>query len=171
MYTYLWPIQLLIDDFAFDMRLNLDLLCASFIMMRQNLTRESEVGKQSDFFFSDRKVAWFMSLSMPFSQHCGAIYLRSKSYLVFKISSDIMTKHCCQVCVLSMMFCRSDSRLCSGADHDKWWRNRENLSTAWFDTLTGQCRKWHEKYSLLLIFTFYLNRDTSVRELFPVVVF
>ena len=99
------------------MRLNLDLLCAPFIMMRQNLTRESEVGKQSDFFFSDRKVAWFMSLSMPFNQHCGAIYLRSKSYLVFKISSDIMTKHCCQVCVLSMMFCRSDSRLCSGADH------------------------------------------------------
>ena len=64
-------------------------------------------------FLGDRKVARFVSLSMPFNQHCGAMYLRSKSYLVFEISSDIMTKHCCQVCVLSMMFCLSDSRLCA----------------------------------------------------------
>ena len=108
---------------------------------------------------------------MPFNQHCGAIYLRSKSYLVFKISSDIMTKNCCQICVLSMMFCRSDSRLCWPCWHGKWWRNRENLSTTWFDTPTGQRRKWSEKHSWHLIFTFYLNRDTSVIELFPVVVF
>ena len=104
-YTYLWPIQLLID-----MRRNMGLLGTPFTRTRQNLTRESEVGKQSDFFF--RKVARFVSLSMPFNQQCGAIYLRSKSYLVFKISSDIMTKHCCQVCVLSMTFYRSDARLC-----------------------------------------------------------
>ena len=123
------------------------------------------------YFFGDRKVAGFMSLSMPFSKHCGAIYLRSKSYLVFEISSDILTKHCCQVCVLSMMFCRSDSWLCWPCWHGKWWRNRENLSTTWFDTPTGQRGKWYEKYSLRLIFTFYLNRDTSVMELFPVVVF
>ena len=51
-------------------------------------------------FFGDRKVAGFVSLSMPFSQHCGAIYLRSESYLGFEIFSDILTKHCCQVCVL-----------------------------------------------------------------------
>ena len=44
-----------------------------------------------------------------------------------------MTKHCCQVCVLSMMFCRSDSRLCWPCWHGKWWRNRENLSGMWFD--------------------------------------
>ena len=31
--------------------------------------------------------------------------------------------------------------------------------------------KWYGKYSLRLIFTFYLNRDTSVIDLFPVVVF
>ena len=30
-----------------------------------------------------------------------------KPYLVVKISSDIVTECCCQVCVLSMMFCRS----------------------------------------------------------------
>ena len=29
-----------------------------------------------------------------------------KPCLVVKISSDIVTEHCCQVCVLSMMFCR-----------------------------------------------------------------
>ena len=48
-----------------------------------------------------------------------------------------------------------------------------NLNTTWFDlnTPTGQHGKLYEKYSLHLIFTFYLNRDTSVTELFPVVVF
>ena len=45
-----------------------------------------------------------MSLSMPFNQDNGAIYLISKWYLVVKISSDIATKHCCQVGILSMMF-------------------------------------------------------------------
>ena len=50
--------QLLIDDFAFDMRRNLDLLCAPFTMTRQNLTRESEVGKQSDFFFRWSEGSW-----------------------------------------------------------------------------------------------------------------
>ena len=34
-----------------------------------------------------------------------------------------------------------------------------------------QRRKLYEKHSLPLIFTFYLNRGTSVLELFPVVVF
>ena len=71
-----------------------------------------------------------------------------------------MTKHCCQVCVLSMMFCRSDSRLCWPCWHGKWLCNRENLSTTWLDTPTGQRGKWYEKYSLSLIFTFYLNSDT-----------
>ena len=34
----------------------------------------------------------------------GEIYLRLKPYLVVKISSDIVTEHCCEVCVLSIMF-------------------------------------------------------------------
>ena len=33
-------------------------------------------------------------------------------------------------------------------------------STTWFDTPTGQRGKWYGKYSLRLIFTFYLNRHT-----------
>ena len=41
----------------------------------------------------------------------GEVYLRLKPYLVVQISSDIVTEHCCQVCVLSIMFCRSDCRL------------------------------------------------------------
>ena len=41
-----------------------------------------------------------------------------------------------------------------------------------FDLLTlRQANMGYEKYSLHLIFTFYLNRDASVLELFPVVVF
>ena len=41
----------------------------------------------------------------------STIYLRLKPHLV-KISSDIVTEYSCQVCNLSMMFCRSDRRLC-----------------------------------------------------------
>ena len=41
----------------------------------------------------------------------GTIYLRLKPHLV-KISSDIVTEYSCQVCILSMMFGRSDRRLC-----------------------------------------------------------
>ena len=41
----------------------------------------------------------------------GTIYLRLKPHLV-KISSDIVTEYSCQVCILSMMFCRSYRRLC-----------------------------------------------------------
>ena len=40
------------------MRRNLDLLCAPFTMTRQKLTRESEVDKQSDFFFRWSEGSW-----------------------------------------------------------------------------------------------------------------
>ena len=55
----------------------------------------------------------FVLLSSSLSMLSGEILLRLKPYLVVKISSDIVTEHCCQVCVLSMMFCRSDCRLCA----------------------------------------------------------
>ena len=38
-------------------------------------------------------------------------------------------------------------------------------------TSLRQASVGYQKYSLHLIFTFYLNRDTSVLELFPVVLF
>ena len=63
----------------------------------------------------------------------GKIYLRLNLYLVVKISFDIVTKHCCQVCVLSMMFCRSDCRLCADMVSDCAIRNSSDQSTTWFD--------------------------------------
>ena len=49
-----------------------------------------------------------------FSMFSGEFCLRLKPYLVVKIASNVLTEHCCQVCVLAMMFCRSDCRLCAG---------------------------------------------------------
>ena len=78
------------------------------------MTRKNLVNKgTSSVDLDDRKVAGFVSLSVLFYQNSGAIYLRSKSYLVVEISSDVVTEHCCQVCVLSMMLCRSDCRPCA----------------------------------------------------------
>ena len=48
----------------------------------------------------------------------GGIFLRLKPYVFVKISFDIVTEHCCQVCVPSMRFCRPDCRLC--ADMASW---------------------------------------------------
>ena len=47
-----------------------------------------------------------------------------KPYLVVKISSYIVTEHCCQVCVLSMIFCRAVA-VCW---HGKWLRNQQETS-------------------------------------------
>ena len=77
----------------------------------------------------------------------GEIYLRLKPYLVVKISSDIVTEHCCQVCVLSMMFCRSDCRLCADMVSDcAIWKllgepcgppgQRQNILHIWFSHFT-----------------------------------
>ena len=49
-----------------------------------------------------------------FSMFSGEFCLRLKPYLVVKIAPDILTEYCCQVCVLVMMFCRPDCRLCAG---------------------------------------------------------
>ena len=99
----------------------------------------------------------------------GEIYLRLKPYLVVEISSDIVTEHCCQVCVLSMMFCRSDCRLCADMVVSDCATIRK-LAVPRGLTLR-QANVGYEKYHLHLIFPFYLNRDTSVLELFPVAVF
>ena len=80
-----------------------ELLCVLFTVARKNLICRC---KQRDFFFAAGMGPRLVSISMPFNQHSGAIYLRSKSYLVVNISSDILTKNCCQVCVLSTMTAR-----------------------------------------------------------------
>ena len=55
-----------------------------------------------------RAVSWL------FSMFSGEFCLRLKLYLVVRIASDVLTEHYCQVCILAMMFCRSDCRLCAG---------------------------------------------------------
>ena len=104
--------------------------------------------------------------AMLLSMFSGEFCLRLKRYLVVEISSDVVTEHCCPVCVLAMMFCHSDYRLCAGMC-GKWLRNHETPRTTCFGLLTlRQTNMIYEKYSLHLIFKFYLNRDTSVLELF-----
>ena len=51
--------------------------------------------------FNKTGFDWLIDWSSMLS---GEIYLRLKSYLVVKMSSDIVTEHCCQLYVLSMMF-------------------------------------------------------------------
>ena len=68
-----------------------------------------------------RAVSWL------FSMFIGEFCLRLKPYLVVRIASDVLTEHCCQVCILAMMFCRSDCRLCAGMC-GKWLRNQGNSS-------------------------------------------
>ena len=68
----------------------------------------------------------FVLLSSSLLMPSGEIYLRLKPYLVVEIASDVLTEHCCQVCVLAMMFCRSDCRLCVGMC-GKWLRNHGKL--------------------------------------------
>ena len=99
----------------------------------------------------------------------GEIYLRLKPHLVVEISSDIVTEHCCQVCVLSMMFCHSDCQPCADMVSD--CAIRKLLWVPRGLTPLPQAIVGYKKYSLHLIFTFYLNRDTTVIELFPVLVF
>ena len=59
----------------------------------------------------------------------GEIYLRLKPYLVVKISSDIVTKHCCQVCVLSMMFSSLICRIISlrSVPAKKYWHKNWHI--------------------------------------------
>ena len=91
----------------------------------------------------------------------GEICLRLKPYLVVKISSDIVTKHCCQVCVLSMMFCRSDCRLCADMVVSDCATIRK-LAVPRGLTLR-QANVGYEKYYLHLIFPFYHNRYIGAR--------
>ena len=80
----------------------------------------------------------------------GEIYLRLKSHVIVKISSHIVTEHCCRVCVLSTMFCRSDCRSCADMVSD--CRIRKVLGVPRGLTPLRQANVGYEKYSLHLIF-------------------
>ena len=97
-----------------------------------------------------------------------SIWYWMKPYLVVKISSDIVTEHCCQVCILSMMFCHSVA-VCW---HGKWLRNQQETPRSTHVDLNCGRPTWDIKniiYISILIFTFCVDRDTSVLELFYVV--
>ena len=86
----------------------------------------------------------------------GEVYLRLKPYLVVKIACDVLTEHCCQVCVLAMMFCRSDCRLCAGMC-GKWLRNQETSVPRVLATPTGQHGIWK------IFFTFFFHISPQQR--------
>ena len=90
-----------------------------------------------------------------------SIWYWMKPYLVVKISSDLVTEHCCQVCILSMMFCCSVAVCWHGIDCA--------ISRKLLGVPTWQANVGYEKYYLHLIFTFGVDRDTSVLELFHIV--
>ena len=79
-------------------------------MLLQKCANFSDCGP----FSASATYAYPARVSRLFSMFSGEFCLRLKLYLVVKIASDVLTEHCCQVCVLAMMFCRSDCRLCAG---------------------------------------------------------
>ena len=113
----------------------------------------------------------YPSQSIPCCYRCLAVnsVLRLEPYLVVKLSSDVVTEHCCQICVLSMIRCfAAPTASCVLACVVSDCAIRKLLVVPCVLTLR-QANMGYEKYSLHLIFTFYLNRDTSVLQLFPVV--
>ena len=51
-----------------------------------------------------RQTRFQPEYTVLFSMFSGEFCLRLKPYLVVRIASDVLTEHCCQVCVLAMMF-------------------------------------------------------------------
>ena len=119
-----------------------------------------------------------------FSMFSGEFCLRLKPYLVVEIAPmywpNIAVKYAFWLwcfaapiagCVLACAVSQEPA-------YHVFWQTPGVLTlpvygAVWcFDLLTlRQANMGYEKYSLHLIFTFYLNRDASVLELFPVVVF
>ena len=79
------------------------------------------IKRMRGMLFSSQSTRVVISEFVLFSMLSGEIWDWMQPYLVVKISSDIVTEHCYQVCVLSMMFCRSVA-VCW---HGKWLRNQQ----------------------------------------------
>ena len=93
-------------------------------------------------------------LSSLFSMLSGEIWDWMKPYLVVKISSDIVTKHFCQVCVLSMMFCRSV------AWHGKWLRNQQETPRSNHVDLNCGRPTWAIKNIIYIWFSHFALTET-----------
>ena len=79
-----------------------------------------------------------------------------KPYLVVKISSDIVTEHCCQVCVLSMMFCRSVA-VCW---HGKWLGNQQETPLSTHVDLNCGRPTWDIKNIIYIWFSHFALTET-----------
>ena len=103
-----------------------------------------------------RVVSWL------FSMFSGEFCVRLKPYLVVKIASYVLTEHCCQVCILAMMFCRSDCRLCADMC-GKWLCNQGNSAYHVFwpvDLLTLRQATWDMKNILYIWFSHFTLTKT-----------
>ena len=95
----------------------------------------------------------------------GAIYLWLKLNLVVKISSDIVSEYFCQVCVMLMMFAAPTADCVMTWLAGKWLRNQStHRSTTIWPVTT-----WDMKNMFYIRFSHFTLTETSVLELFPVV--
>ena len=79
-----------------------------------------------------------------------------RPYLVVKISSDIVTEHWCQVCVLSMMFCHSVA-VCS---HGKWLRNQQETPRSTHVDLNCGRPMWDIRNIICIWFSHFALTET-----------
>ena len=95
-------------------------------------SKKCQLGDCVNRFAHARLLPCVSSLQPEYSRCNRCLAVKSiwdrSLYLVVKISSDIMTQHCSQICVLFMMFCRSDCWLCAGM-WGKWLRNQPGNSS------------------------------------------
>ena len=90
--------------------------CIGIVGEGTSVCRFKSVPTSVDRFAHARQTIVRIQPEYPvlFSMFSGEFCLRWKPYLVVKIAPDVLTEHCCQVCVLGMMFCHPDCRLCAG---------------------------------------------------------
>ena len=74
--------------------------CANLVVVRTD-------SRMRDMLLCLQSLALIIMLLSLLS---GEIYLRLKPHLFVKVSSDIVTEHCCQVCIQSMIFCHFGCR-------------------------------------------------------------
>ena len=84
------------------------------------------------------RIEW--ELTFHFCLGSCEIYLRLKTYLLVEISSDIVTKHCCQYAFC--LWCFATPTAGKWLRHGKWLHNQETpWRIMWFD-LTQAGQRW-----------------------------
>ena len=88
------------------------------------------------------------------SMFSDAMYLRLNPHLVVKIYSDILREYCCQVCVLSMLFCRSDCWLCTDLFVSDYAIRKLECNVVWFNS--RQANVGNDMKKIFLLFDFHI---------------